>query len=111
MKYKLIAGIILLVPVLMFVQQNIEVVTIRFFRWEQSLSLALLLLLSLMSGVVLGLLLSYFRKRKKNKKLKKAQREQQQPVPNEPVVEPDLEKTVVLDSSTSGPDDQQHRES
>lgn len=101
MKYKLIAGLILLVPVLMFVQQNIEVVTIRFFRWEQNLSLALLLLSALLIGVVLGLLLSYFRKLKKNKKLKKAELEKQTPTQKEPAPEPDLDKTVILDAAST----------
>lgn len=101
MKYKLIAGLILLVPVLMFVQQNIAEITVRFFRWEQNISLALLLLSTLLVGVVLGVLLSYFRKIKKNKKLKKAEKDkhQQKPVVKEPVSESvDMEKTAVLDA-------------
>ncbi|MCW8860391.1 MAG: lipopolysaccharide assembly protein LapA domain-containing protein [Deltaproteobacteria bacterium] len=98
MKYKLIAGLILLVPVLMFVQQNIAEITVRFFQWEQSISLALLLLSTLLVGVILGVLLSYFRRVKKNKKLKKAEQEKQKPLPEEPASElMDVEKTTVID--------------
>ena len=113
MKYKLIAGLVLLVPVLMFVQQNIAEITVRFFRWEQNISLALLLLSTLLVGVVLGVLLSYFRKVKKNKKLKKAEKEKQKqkPVEQEPVSESvNMEKTVVMDSQfEDGPDTDRDR--
>lgn len=107
MKYKLLGGIILLIPVLMFVQENIAVVPVRFLEWERSVPLSLLLMGTLLAGILLGMMFSFARRRKKAKKLKKAELEKQKkaeeaqkPTPEEPApVVNDLEKTVVLETS------------
>ncbi len=88
MKYKLFAGLVLLVPVLVFVQQNIDPVNVRFISWERPVSLSLLLLATLLAGVVLGVLTSFFRKRKKDRKLKQAELKKQQEKPSPPAQEP-----------------------
>lgn len=109
MKYKLLTGILLLIPVLMFVQENIAVVPVRFLEWERSVPLSLLLMGTLLAGILLGMMFSFARRRKKNKKLKKAEMEKQKqaeaelkPTPEEPApAVADLEKTVVLDASNN----------
>ena len=109
MKYKLLAGIILLIPVLMFVQMNIAAVPVHFLRWERSVPLSLLLLGTLLAGAVLGMLFSFARKRNKAKKLKKAEREKQKqaeeaqkPAAQEPIYGVDIqEKTVIPGESNS----------
>ena len=82
MKLKLFTGLILLIPVLIFVVQNSAPVVIRFVKWEYGVSLALLTLSSVMIGVVLGILFGYFRRARNNKKQKKAEQEtiQRQPL-------------------------------
>ncbi len=75
MKVKLMAGLIFLIPVLIFVVQNSDPVTIRFLKWEYAVSQALLVFSALLIGVILGVLLNYFRRIKNNKKQKKADRE------------------------------------
>lgn len=95
MKGKLFTGLILLIPVLIFVVQNGHSVTVRFLKWEYPVSLALLLLAILLIGVLLGVLLTYFRRMRNNRKQKKAEQEKQrQAVRNrqaEPAVQPDEE--------------------
>lgn len=108
MKYKLLGGIILLIPVLMFVQGNIALVPVRFLEWERSVPLSLLLMGTLLAGILLGMMFSFARRRKKAKRLKKAELEKQKqveeaqkPTPEEPApVVSGLEKTVVLDVSS-----------
>lgn len=75
MKYKFLAGVILLIPVLFFVQQNIAEVSIRFYKWQQPVSLSLLLLGTLVGGFILGLIYGFLRRRKKDKKQKALQQE------------------------------------
>lgn len=97
MKYKLLFGIILLIPVLMFVQMNIGEVPVRFLEWERMVPLSLLLTGTLLAGILLGMLFTFMQRRKKNKKLKKAEQEklkaeqeaQREPAPEEttPAVE------------------------
>ena len=58
MKAKLILGLLLLLPVLIYVAQNSEAVPVRFLAWEFSLSLALLLFAVLLIGFVSGFLCS-----------------------------------------------------
>ncbi|MCK5826157.1 MAG: DUF1049 domain-containing protein [Desulfuromusa sp.] len=83
MKTKFLAGLLLLVPVLIYVMQNGTLIPIHFLQWEYSVSQALLVLSTLLIGVILGLLLSYaWRNKEKNlqkknekkaKKLKKTE--------------------------------------
>ncbi len=71
MKYKLLGGILLLIPVLIFVQGNIEGVPVRFLKWERSVPLSLLLTGTLLAGILLGMIFSFARRRKKHKKVEK----------------------------------------
>ena len=102
MKTKFLAGLLLLVPVLIYVVQNGTLIPIQFLQWEYSVSQALLVLSTLLIGVILGLLLSYaWRNKEKNlqkknekkaRKLKKAeeklkkQQEKQQKVGEQTLV-------------------------
>ncbi|MDX2494881.1 MAG: lipopolysaccharide assembly protein LapA domain-containing protein [Desulfuromusa sp.] len=74
MKTKLLAGLILLAPVLIYVVQNGTLIPIRFLRWEYPVSQALLVLSALLVGVILGLLLSYARHNKEKNKQKKVEK-------------------------------------
>jgi len=51
-----------------FLAQNMEAVTVRFLVWELSLSLAVLIFLLLLSGLIMGWLLQSFAGYLKNKK-------------------------------------------
>ncbi len=73
MKAKLIILVILLVPVGIFVYQNMAPVTITFINWSFDLPQALLLLSVLVFGFFLGMLQMFLRARKKKKKQKAAQ--------------------------------------
>ena len=74
MKLKLLAGLLLLAPVLIYVVQNGSLVPIHFLKWEYAVSQALLVLSSLLIGVILGLLLSYARRNKEKNAQKKAEK-------------------------------------
>jgi len=56
---KIIGILFLLALVAVFTFQNTAVAQVRFFMWTTSLSVSLMLLSSLFSGIVIGLLLSY----------------------------------------------------
>jgi len=83
MKIKLLLGLLLLTPVLIYVVQNGTLIPIHFLKWECSVSQAVLVFSALLIGVILGLLLSHaWRNKEKNlqkknekkaKKLKKAE--------------------------------------
>ena len=83
MKAKLIAFVILLIPVGIFVYQNLEQVTVTFLRWSTGLPQALLLLIALVLGYLLGVIQMWLRGRRKRKqqKLAEEQAEREQPVP------------------------------
>ena len=67
MKPKLIIGAILAGLMLIFIIQNVAVMNLRFLFWTLSMSGALLMLLILSVGVILGWLLhGSFRRRKRN---------------------------------------------
>lgn len=68
MKFKLILGLVLLTPVLIFILQNSEPVPIHFLTWEFSLSHALLLFTLLLVGFLAGLLFSGLLRLKKTAK-------------------------------------------
>jgi len=76
MKYKLFTGLVLLIPVLIFVQNNIDEVQVHFLEWQWPVPLSLLVLGALLVGVIIGLLLSYFQGVKKKRRVKKAEQEQ-----------------------------------
>ena len=84
MKTKLLAGLLLLTPVLIYVVQNGTLIPIHFLQWEYSVSQALLVLSALLIGVILGLLLSHaWRNKEKNlqkkneKKAKKLKKDEE----------------------------------
>ncbi|MCF8050057.1 MAG: LapA family protein [Desulfobacterales bacterium] len=66
MKPKLIIGAILAGLMLVFIIQNVAVMNLRFLFWTLSMSGALLMLLILSAGIILGWLLhSGFSRRKR----------------------------------------------
>jgi uncharacterized integral membrane protein len=69
---KIIIIIVLLAFVALFTFQNTAVAEVRFLVWTVSLSVSLMLLASLFSGILLGLLLSYTHNWRKNRRLKNA---------------------------------------
>ena len=67
MRLGIIAGACLLVLAVVFALQNTQVVTLRFLFWQFSLSRALLVLLVLLVGIVVGWLLHGYRIRRKRR--------------------------------------------
>lgn len=68
MNLKLTGVVILVVFALVFVAQNIDVVTISFLFWEISMSRAVLLFFSLLIGFIIGWLLHSYLSYLKDKK-------------------------------------------
>jgi lipopolysaccharide assembly protein A len=68
MNFKMGLVAILAILALIFVAQNIEIVTVRFLLWELSMSRAVLLFFSLLIGFIIGWLfhsyLSYLKDKK-----------------------------------------------
>jgi len=54
MNFKIGLVVVLVVLALIFVAQNIEVVTVIFLFWEISMSRAMLLFFSLLTGFIIG---------------------------------------------------------
>jgi uncharacterized integral membrane protein len=68
--FKIICLLILLVLVAVFTFQNTAVADVRFLMWTFSMSVSLLLLSSLFSGIVIGLFLSFLNTWQKNRREK-----------------------------------------
>lgn len=72
MNFKMGLVAILVFFALVFVAQNIDVVTVKFLLWELSMSRAVLLFFSLLIGFLIGWLLhSYISYRKDKKEFQK----------------------------------------
>ena len=72
MNFKMGLVAILVLCALIFVVQNIDVVTMKFLFWEMSMSRAVLLFFSLLIGFIIGWLLhSYMAYRKDKKEFQK----------------------------------------
>lgn len=70
MNFKIILVIILACLVLVFVAQNIDIVSLKFFYWEIAMSRAVLIFFSLLIGFMIGWFLkSYLSYRKKKKEV------------------------------------------
>jgi uncharacterized integral membrane protein len=54
MNFKIILVAVLACLALLFVAQNIEVISVRFLFWEISMSRAVLMLFSLLAGFIIG---------------------------------------------------------
>ncbi len=112
MKYKLVFGLILLVPVLAFVVQNDQAVDIVLFKWQFSTPLPLLVLSAVLVGVVLGLLAAVSRKFRKSRLEKRAEKEQKKSAPavvekpQPDAEEPELDKVepAIYEAEGSYPD-------
>jgi uncharacterized integral membrane protein len=68
MNFKITLVVILACLALIFVAQNIEVVTVRFLFWEISMSRAILLFFSLLIGFIIGWFLNSYLSYRKDKK-------------------------------------------
>lgn len=68
MNFKIISVIVLAVIALIFVAQNIDVVTVSFLFWEISMSRAVLLFFSLLIGFIIGWFLHSYLAYRKDKK-------------------------------------------
>ncbi len=71
MKWKLLLGLVILVPVLTFAIQNNHLVDVHFVEWNYQISLAILIYGALLVGIVLGLLLVFSSRVKKKRKQKR----------------------------------------
>ncbi|KUG21508.1 hypothetical protein ASZ90_008728 [hydrocarbon metagenome] len=67
MSYKMGIFAILVLFVLVFLAQNIEVVAVKFIFWELSMSRAVLLFFSLLLGFIIGWFLNSFLSYRKDK--------------------------------------------
>ena len=68
MNFKMGLVAILVFFALVFVAQNIDVVTVKFLFWELSMSRAVLLFFSLLVGFIIGWLLHSYMAYRKDKK-------------------------------------------
>jgi uncharacterized integral membrane protein len=68
MNFKITLVVILACLALIFVAQNIELVTLRFLFWEISMSRAILLFFSLLIGFIIGWFLNSYLSYRKDKK-------------------------------------------
>ena len=68
--FKFISLLILLALVAVFTFQNTEVVEVNFLFWSISMSISLVLLTALFSGIIVGLFVSFLNIRRKNKRKK-----------------------------------------
>ena len=68
MSFKIGLVAILALIVLIFLAQNIDVVTVKFLFWELPMSRAILLFFSLLTGFIIGWILHSFLSYRKNKK-------------------------------------------
>jgi uncharacterized integral membrane protein len=66
--FKVICLLVLLALVAVFTFQNTAVAEIKFLLWTASMSVSLMLLTALFSGVIIGLFLSFLNTRRKNRK-------------------------------------------
>ena len=68
MNFKITLVVILVCLTLIFLAQNIQVVTVSFLLWEVSMSRAVLLFFSLLIGFIIGLFLHSYLSYRKDKK-------------------------------------------
>jgi lipopolysaccharide assembly protein A len=68
MNFKIILVIILICLALIFLAQNIQVVTVSFLFWEVSMLRAVLLFFSLLTGFIIGWFLHSYLSYRKDKK-------------------------------------------
>ena len=68
MNFKIGLVVVLVLLALIFVAQNIEVVTVIFLFWEISMSRAMLLFFSLLTGFIIGWFLHSYLSYRKDKK-------------------------------------------
>jgi uncharacterized integral membrane protein len=68
MNFKITLVVILVCLALIFVAQNIQVVTVSFLFWEISMSRAVLLFFSLLTGFIIGWFVHSYLSYRKDKK-------------------------------------------
>jgi putative membrane protein len=68
MNFKITLVVILICIALIFLAQNIQVVTVSFLFWEVSMSRAILLFFSLLTGFIIGWFLHSYLSYRKDKK-------------------------------------------
>ena len=117
MKIKMLIGLVLLIPVMIYVWMNSSPISIHFLAWTYAVPQALLVLSTLLVGVILGLFLSSaWRNKEKNllkkkarqaKKLKKSEEKQKkQQEKQQPVEPPATELPPVTEISGGQREDQ-----
>ena len=68
--FKIVCIVLLLALVAVFTYQNTAVMQLNFLFWTVSMSACLMLLITLFSGIIIGLLLSLLNTRRKSRKAK-----------------------------------------
>jgi uncharacterized integral membrane protein len=68
MNFKITLVVILVCLALIFVAQNIQVVTVSFLFWEMSMSRAVLIFFTLLIGFIIGWFLNSYLSYRKDKK-------------------------------------------
>jgi uncharacterized integral membrane protein len=68
MNFKITLVVVLVCLALIFVAQNIDIVTVKFLFWEVSMSRAILLFFSLLIGFLIGWFLNSYLSYRKDKK-------------------------------------------
>ena len=68
MNFKITLVVILICLALIFLAQNIDIVTVSFLFWEISMSRAILLFFSLLTGFIVGWFLNSYLSYRKDKK-------------------------------------------
>ncbi|MFO7656455.1 MAG: LapA family protein [Bacteroidales bacterium] len=69
MRAKLIIGLILMLLIVIFTLQNSVSVPIKFFVWKYEMPVALIIVISLAVGVILGLLYTFTRNKPEQTKV------------------------------------------
>ena len=70
MQKKLIFGILLLILVVIFTLQNADSVPLKFISWQTEMPVALIIIITLSIGIILGIIFSIPTKKKKGEEKK-----------------------------------------
>lgn len=111
MKWKLLLGLVILVPVLTFAIQNSHLVDVTFVEWHYQVSLAILVFGAMLVGIIIGLLLVFSRNVKKKRKQKRLDVEAKKQEESAAKAAADLSQPVDMEVSSEIATDPADKES